>query len=198
MKVTGWGQWIWVGLLAAVPGAFPLSGARAQSNEPAAAFTAFAINMSNVGPTGAGQVDIVINRWSSEAERERLLKIVREKGPDKLLDALQDTRPVGYIRSPNSIGWDLRFAARMPDEEGGARIIIVTDRPIGFYEATNRPRSIDYPFTVIEVHIDKNGQGEGRASIATKILVNKRTNMIELENYANQPVMLKNVTKRSS
>ena len=170
--------------------------AAAQSNEPGMKFTATAVNMSGVGRTGTSQVDIVIDRWSSEAERERLTRTFLEQGPEKLLDALQDTRPVGYIRTPESLGWDLRFATRIPDEEGGARIIIVTDRRMSFREAATRPRSADYPFTLIELRVDKEGNGEGRASVATKITLNKRTNVVELEDFATQPVMLKNIRRR--
>jgi hypothetical protein len=176
--------------------ALPTLPGAAQSNQPAAAFTAFAINMGDIGRSGAGTVEIVINRWSSTAERDRLLQTFKEKGPEKLLDALQDTKPVGYIRSPESLPWDLRFAASWPEGDF-TRIIILTDRPIGFREAANRPRTIDYPFTLIELRINKSGEGEGKASVATKITFNKKTNMVELENYGTQPVMLKNVSKRT-
>ena len=30
------------------------------------------------------------------------------------------------------------------------------------WEARNQPRTIDYPFTLIQLHVDKNGQGEGK------------------------------------
>jgi hypothetical protein len=168
--------------------------AAAQSNLPAESFRAIAVNMSGFGPGSAGTVDIVIQRWSSDAERDRLLTVFKEQGPEKLLDALQDTRPVGYIKSPGSLGWDLRFARQWPDEEGGRRIVVLTDRPMGFREVASSARTVDYPFTVIEFHLDRNGKGEGRASVATKITYSKRTNMIELENYGIQPVMLTEVT----
>lgn len=187
----------WVALAAVMAGAFAARAElAAQSNQPAEVFTAFAVNMSGVGAAGSGTVDIVIERWSSKAEEERLRKVFEEKGPEKLLDALQDTKRVGYIRTPQSIGWDLRFATQVKDDEGGRRIFIVTDRPIGFREAANRPRSIDYPFTFIEMHLDRNGEGEGKASVATKITMNTRTNTIELENYGTQPVLLTKVTAK--
>ena len=73
----------------------------------------------------------------------------------------------------------------------GRRIVIATDRPIGFWEAANRPRTIDYPFTVIQMQLGKDGTGEGRMSIATRIIAHD--NVVELENYSTQPVMLKQV-----
>ena len=61
-----------------------------------------------------------------------------------------------------------------------------------FWERTSGARSLDYPFTVIELHIKPNGTGEGKLSIATKVVA--KGNTIELENYAYQPVLLQNVT----
>jgi hypothetical protein len=151
-------------------------------------YRAFAVSM----PTGtAGQVDIVFERWSSEAERETLTAAFNAKGQDGLLSALQKVKPrVGYYRTPNSIGIDIRFAKEIPGEDGGRRIIFLTDRRIGFTEARNRPRTIDYPFTMVEMRFDKNGVGEGRASVMTMITHNKKTNQIELENYSSDPVRL--------
>src|SRR5207249_1204532 len=96
-----------------------------------------------------------------------------EQGPDKLLDALQKTPRVGYIRTPNSIGYDLHFARKTPMPDGGERVVIATDRYISFWEAANRPRTIDYPFTVIEMHINANGEGEGKMSLAARITADK-------------------------
>jgi len=70
-----------------------------------------------------------------------------------------------------------------------------TDRRIGFWEAANQPRSIDYPFTVIEMRLNRDGEGEGKMSIATKITLDKDKKMLELENYGTQPVLLQNVKR---
>jgi len=178
-------------LAAAVPFAL------AQTNGVAQRFSAIAVNVSNVGRTGQGRVEIVVNRWSTESECDQLLSTLLEKGPEKLLSALQDTKRVGYIRTPNSIGYDLHFARRILGEDGAEQIALATDRRISFWEATNRPRSFDYPFTVIELHIDRDGQGEGKMSVATKITADNEHKTIVLEDYANQPVMLNDVKRES-
>lgn len=150
-------------------------------------FTAVAVAANNV-MSGAGTVLISVDRWSTEAERTTLVGTLRDKGPGALLDALQDTRPVGRIRTPDSLGYDLRYAHQTPADDGGRRIVIATDRPIGFWEAWDRPRSIDYPFTVIQMQIDRSGRGTGTMSIATKIRA--YGTIIELEDFASSPVML--------
>src|SRR3989454_8551947 len=146
-----------MGLALAASVALTLSGSAQTSGTPER-FTAMAVNMDN-GRTST--VDIVVNRWSTEAERKKLLSVLLEKGPDKLLDVLQGAPRVGYFRTPESTGWDLHYAHRTPLPEGGERVVLATDRRINFWEAANRPRSIDYPFTVIELHLNRGGEGGG-------------------------------------
>ena len=170
------------------------SAAQVASNSEREAFTALAVNISNVGRTGTTPIDIVIERWTGDAERDRLMAVFKKGGPDALLNALRDTQRVGSIRTPDSLAYDLRYARQIPGEDGGRRIVIATDRPIGFWEAANRPRTIDYPFTLIELQLDGKGEGVGKLSIATKITLNG--NVLTLEDFANQPVMLNDVRKR--
>jgi hypothetical protein len=156
-------------------------------------FTAFAVNASNMTSRAqTSAVDITINRWSTDADRERLIGILKSKGQDAMLEALQKMPVVGYINTPGSLRYDLHFARQVPQPEGGRRIILGTDRFIGSWEAVNRPRTVDYPFTIIELQVDKNGQGKGWASIYTKVTATDDGN-IELENFANEPVMLNDV-----
>jgi hypothetical protein len=178
-------------LLVAALAAAAVLTARAQSLDATPVrFTANAINM-NAG--AAGVVEIVIDRWSSNAERDKLMSVMLDKGPEKLLDALQDMPRVGYFRTPGSLGLDIHFARHTPGKDGGQRVVIVTDRRIAFWEAANQTRSAEYPFTVIELRLNNDGEGEGKLSIATKIIADKENNIITLENYDIQPVMLTNV-----
>jgi hypothetical protein len=177
--------------LAAVVGS-AVSAAQSNIAKPEK-FTAFAVDISNMAPTArTSTVDVVINRWSTDAERDRLLAVFRDKGQDALLAELQKLPKVGYIRTPTSLSYDLHFARQRPEAEGGRMVFLMTDRHIGGWEARNRPRTIDYPFTLIQLKLDKNARGEGSASVYTKISEAK-DGTIELENFANQPVMLKDV-----
>ena len=133
-------------------------------------------------PPVASQVDITINRWSTSSESQRLMTVLKEKGPERLLDALQDAKSVGTIRTPGNLAYDLRFASSEPGEDGGTRIFLVTDRPVSYWEAVNRPRVSDYPFTFIELRVNARGEGEGKLALATKI-IDRGGKTVELENY---------------
>ena len=169
--------------------------AHAQTNGSGERFIANAVNM-NAG--AAGNIEIVVERWSTDANRDKLMSVMMDKGPDKLLDALQDMPRMGYFRAPGQVGIDIHFARRIPQPEGGERVVLVTDRRIGFWEAANQPRSIDYPFTVIEMRLNRDGEGEGKMSLATKIIADKENNIVTLENYDIQPVQLTNVRREKA
>ena len=164
--------------------------ALAQTNGEPERFTANAVSLSPQYGTGQQVVEINVNRWSPAPDRDTLIAALM-KSPDELLKQLRKMRPVGTIRTPDSIGYDLHYAQQTPLPEGGRSIVIATDRPIGFWEATNRPRSIDYPFTVVQMNLDRNGMGSGTMSYATRITT--KNNIIELEDFATQPIMLNNI-----
>jgi len=184
-------RWSIAALGAAVFCALPIA-APAQTIGTPERYTANAINM-NV--SASSPIEIVVDRWSTDAQRDKLMAVVVKDGPDKLLDTLQDLPRMGYFRAPGDVGIDIHFARKVALPEGGERVILVTDRRISFAEAATRPRSIDYPFTVIELRLNADGEGEGKMSVATKIVAETSHNIITLENYDTQPVMLKNVRR---
>lgn len=157
-----------------------------------------AVALSAGGPRSnpvAGQLDIVIERWSTEAERQRLLSSLG-KGQNAMLETLRDLSRVGYIRTPGSLGWDLHYAHQMRGEDGGRRLFLATDRPISIWEAVHRPRTIDYPFTFIELRLNNSGEGEGKLSLAARVTASDDGRFVQLENWDTQPVQLTEVRPR--
>ena len=165
--------------------------------------SAFAVNMSTVqAGRNTAVIDLRITRWSTPAEREKLIKTAVEKGQDALLRELQRMPNHGKMSIPGwqgpdphnaRLGWTLHYAFATPGEDGGMRIGIATDRYIGFWEARNSPRTIDYPFTLLEIRLDRGGKGVGKMAVATKIDFDKKKNQLVLENYASEPVRLNEV-----
>jgi hypothetical protein len=156
-------------------------------------FNAIAIMNNELG-AGTDRVIMRVNRWSTEAEQGQLTRALMKGGSDALMEMLRDQRSVGTIRTPDTLAYDLRYAHQEPGPDGGRVIVLATDRPISFWEAVNRPRISDYPFTVIQMQMGAEGEGKGTLSLFTKIRA--RGNMIELENFATSPVMLTKIESR--
>ena len=157
-------------------------------------FTGFAINMN--GAANTATVDFTIDRWSTDAERKTLLSLIPEehKDPQKLVRALQDMKSVGSLRTPQTLAWDLRYARQFKNPEGGRSIILVTDRPIGFREAANSNRSMDYPFTILEIRLNAKDEGEGKIYGGSKVYVEKGE--LVVENWGTQPTRFNNIRKQ--
>jgi hypothetical protein len=196
MKTTRSARFAFAGLtavLAAVLLASPTLSGRSQKEH----FTGFAISLNGAARTAT--VDVVIQRWSSDAERDRLVAILTSekdsyRANEKLLAALQKMPKAGYMRTTNTLAWDLRYARQNPLEDGGRQIVVATDRPVGFREAVNQPRTMDYPFTIAEFRLNTDDRGEGRILAGTKIFIDKH-NQLVLENYSQQPVRFNQIKR---
>jgi hypothetical protein len=171
----------------------------ASADEPQAAFHALAVNMSNVGPTGAVPIDITIERWTTEEERTTLRTALAEKGKDSLMDALRKLKRAGSIRaSSGGLGWDVQYARKHDLPSGGYRVVVATDRPMSFYERLNHPITADYEYLVAEMHIGPDGKGQGTLVPMAKVEYDKSEGVIEIENYASEPVRLTEVRDMAS
>lgn len=159
-------------------------------------FTAFNVSMTS---GMAGVTDIVIERWTTDEERAALLDLVagasmKVGGQTTLLEALQKIKPrTGYIRTPNSIGWDLKYCRENMLPDGTRQIVIATDKPVSMGAAMRGARVMDYPFTFIEMRMKPNEKGEGKMLVATAIEV--KDGRLQLENYGQEPVQLTSITE---
>lgn len=167
-----------------------LTASTAASQATTERFTAFAINTNTGGGAATANVDIQITRWTPDAERERLTTILLEQGAAKMLDALKALPRVGSIRTTGTVGWDLRYARRTELPDGGQRIELITDRPIGTFEAADQSRSMEYPFTMVDIRLNAKGEGDGKLYVATRIAADRGTKVIVMENYNIAPVTL--------
>ena len=170
-------------------------GMAAQTHGDPEEFTSFAINMGAYsGAGGTAQLIMTVNQWATQEERDAFFVTLKEKGAEALLQQLRRAKRVGSLRTAQTVGWDIRLALEEPGKDGGRRVMLLTDRPIGFSEATNRPITIDYPFTVIDMQIPAKGFGQGTLAIAAKIIPAGKT--VIVENFDTQPVQLNRIETR--
>jgi hypothetical protein len=148
-----------------------------------------------------GRIDIVIERWSTDPERQVLADMLagttdKSRDQDKLRDKLQDVEPrTGYIRTPNSMGWDLKYARENTLADGTKQIVIATDKPISFFAARNMTRTNDYPFSVIEMRFAPGSpKGEGKLLAQTNVSV--KDGHLQLEIYGQEPTRLTTITRK--
>jgi hypothetical protein len=113
------------------------------------------------------------------------------------MDAIQKVKPrAGFIRyTVGGVGWDIKYARRSELPGGGYQVVFATDRPMSFAERSNQPRSAEYEFLVAELRIAPDGKGQGKLVPMAKIHYNPSSKAIEIENYANEPVHLTNITE---
>ena len=176
-------------VLICVSGWYSAAGSAQTRGEPEQ-FTAQYIDL-NTGRTGP--VQISVTRWSTPAEQTTLQQTLFKKGQDALLGTLRDMRAVGRIHTPGSIGYDLRYSEERKLPEGGREIILATDRPMSFWEIVNRPTSSQYPFTWVQFRMRHDGTGEGKLAVAARIIGEEADDLIEVTDFAIQPVRLQNI-----
>ena len=188
MRFYGFRKLVGVGLVLLSSLAF------AQVKGPIESYTATTTNV-----VGAGEpVRIELLKWSTDADRDRLTSVLAWYGEKEVAGSLPT---VGYLWTSASAGYSIRYAYRIPAADGGQRIILLTDRKLGAWSpeswkptaaATPDPN----PFSVVELRVNRAGQGEGKTSLTTKVTFEASTKSIALENYAAQPVILKGVTRK--
>lgn len=62
-------------------------------------FTAFAVSTGDtVSNPVASQVEIAVDRWSTTAETARLMMVLKDKGPEALLESPCAASPIGAAR----------------------------------------------------------------------------------------------------
>ena len=122
--------------------------------------------------------------------------------PESSLAAALDRAPtLGYLWSSESTGYALRYAVRLAQPDG-ERITLITSRRLGAWNNLWKPvgtaAATDYEFSVVELHLNAKGEGEGKASLTGKVAVDSAAKAIALENYSALPVVLKGVKRRTN
>ncbi len=163
-------------------------------------FTAFAVNLGapvTPGPVprpgATAIVQITINRWSTEEERDKLVSTLLKGGNQALLAALQSAPVVGTLRTPDSLPWALHYAHQNVAPDGSRHIFVATDRLIRWWEELYRTHSVQYPFMLIELQVDSAGNGEGKLLVASKLVAKPAEHRIEIENFSTEAALLEKV-----
>jgi hypothetical protein len=119
-----------------------------------------------------------------------------------LTTALGKAPTLGYLWSSEVAGYSVRCAVKQTEPDGSERILLITDRRLGAYNDRWKPAgpeaATNYEFSVVELHLNSKGEGEGKASLTGKVAPDSAAKTIGLENYGALPVIFKNVRRKSS
>lgn len=150
------------------------------------------------------RVEIVIERWSSDAQADALRDAVAN-GPDALLTALQSMkRRVGFILTPGMQGRGARargrrslniLFAREISTPSGREIVAATEFAPRFQPPDpGTPENPAHEFALIDIRFGADGRGVAKVVPASEVGYNKETRTIEAQKFAAQPARLVEVT----
>jgi len=117
-----------------------------------------------------------------------------------LAEALQKAPTMGLLWSSEAAGYAIRYAYRLPQPDGGERIILITDRRLSpvsplWKPVAPAPKPTDYTFSVIELRLNSQGVGDGKAALDTPIAIDSGAKFIALENYDSLPIVFTKVRR---
>jgi len=157
-----------------------------------AQYAATAFGQSGPAAGRSFGMNIYIDSVTSDGEIEELVGILRAKGQDGLISAMEKMKDSGRVAPTASVGTGMRIVRIRPNKDGGQHIVLATDRPITFGELYRGTRSTDYPVGIVVLDVDKDGKGTGKFAPACKVKFNKK-NELEIENFGQKPFRLANV-----
>jgi hypothetical protein len=163
-----------------------------QSPEPPERFTAVALNIGLDGQPQSDRFEMTVTHWFTDDNIEILIAALVNEGPDALLDEIRKTRGAGYLRMPDGMAYDLLFAQSETAEDGRRRVVFLTDF-LSLSQAALVPGPIVYGFALIELHLERNGEGDGAMSIAVRIPPRGKDAFNETDEYAVLTVRLQGV-----
>jgi hypothetical protein len=184
--------------LRALLAAIVATAGQTTAEEPGFAPEQFTANLMvfNGPVTGTARMKIVIERFSTDAERAKLAEALRTGGTDALVDAMEPMS-VGYAQIDQNLRCSLRVASTWQTPEG-RMIRVSTNRPIHPVEVRETTRTLDYPIGVIEIKLPADAPGEGALLAATRVRFDE-AGRLEVESLPQNtgPQRLSNVKRQA-
>jgi len=147
------------------------------------------------GPRGAVTefFTLTIESYTPDERVQNLLDVLKRDGQDGLLKAVGKEKR-GALQIGSGLSRDINEVWIAPTEEG-RKITALSERWLGFGELRRGARSVDYPFTYIELYVEDDGKAEGSLIPAARVRF-KRDKTIEVENFGIYPARLTNIKRR--
>ena len=145
-----------------------------------------------VGPGSTSLVDIKVNRWSTQEEEKGLVEALQVGGPERLFNEMKRQKKTGFIALQGDRGYPTYYTQEFTDD-GKRNILILTDREIYFEEVYNREISMQFPFTMVAMILDEEGNGQGVAILGAELEWDEEKDVLRITGYSAEPVRLEGV-----
>jgi hypothetical protein len=151
--------------------------------------------------TATSSFTLSINGSTSDEQANRFLKLLQDGGQADLLNGIRN-EDLGTFSVNGNLARTVNIV-RTVQIDGKTRVHIAFERWTQFAELRGGYRSLDYPFTYIELMIDPTtGKGEGTYIAAAQIRWKKDKDAsgyhVEIEDFATFPARLLNVRAEMS
>src|SRR5262249_25060123 len=133
---------------------------------------------------------MTIDSYTPDKDVQKMLSALQSGGQDELRKAFGDQKR-GTIQIGSRLSRDIQAVWRTQTEEG-RKIYAISERWVGFGELRRGARSVDYPFTYIELFVEEDGKAEGELFPAARLRA-KKDMTLEVENFGIYPARLTNL-----
>ena len=145
---------------------------------------------------------IDVFRWSTEDERKALVSAVKDNNEKAIAEAIQKAPSLGSIWTNESLGYSIRYAFTDAVADGMERVIVLTDGQLGswsgqIWKPLRASGAVSYPFSLVELRVNRAGTGEGKLSMAGKVVADDNAKTLALGDYNAAPVLLRPVKHES-
>ncbi len=119
-------------------------------------------------------VEVVVERWTTPAERAALIEVVKKSDVGLTLQALEEQKTTGYVVLTEELRYDLHYAISFKAGDG-RRIHLVADRPISRTPELVVSGSLEQAMTIIDLTVDAEGNGKGMAVLGADAQIDEAT-----------------------
>jgi hypothetical protein len=172
------------------------------------------------GVTAPNGLTITLERWSTDAERAPVIAALAAPAPPpappagaaagraagrggraggrgappaspavRLSAAIKAAPTLGYIWGDGVTGYSIKYAWRAAE-----RVVLITDRRLGAHApewALPAGPAPDAEYTLIELHLDAKGLGEGKTSLSANVVADAAAKTLALDGYAAAAALLR-------
>lgn len=168
----------------------PATAGEAADRAGTGRYSGVLMDLGNVLPrTGAERITVWVDRLTPREELAELAAL--DTSQNRLRNELAE-REVGRVQVGQGIAHPIAVALALDGDEGTRHLVLVVARTLTLREIFGASLTADYPFSVIELDLDEDGEGSGELNVAARISFTSE-GRVAIDELAVQPVRIQGV-----